>query len=203
MTPREEIDLLLRVVTRLAQKQLGEVGFIPFGAVLGSNRDVQLLMPEGWKKDCTRDEVEEYWYAELKKHTAKDGCRVACFCADVGVPMEAGEYVSAVYVHIEHPQAEAANVFYPYRKNSDSHVEFGQPTTVKTDHHVFLNTQDSKPGISEARRQFRLRLRKFGVQSRPLWPSANQRGQHPGVRARRKSHAGHVRPETRNCRRML
>src|SRR5260370_27449314 len=60
MTPREEIDLLLRVVTRLAQKQLGQVGFIPFVAVLGSNRDVQLLMPAGCKKDLTHDGGAEY-----------------------------------------------------------------------------------------------------------------------------------------------
>jgi hypothetical protein len=148
MTPRKEIDLLLRVVTRLAQKRLEKGGFIPFGAVLGSNRDVQLLMPEGWAKDCTRDEVETYWYAELRKHAAKDGCKVVCFCSDVGVPMEAGQYILAVNVYIEHPQAEAVNMFYPYTKNSESHVEFGQPTTVKTEHHVFLNPQSQTPGTA-------------------------------------------------------
>jgi len=38
MTPREE--MLLRVGTRRAQKQLDKAGFLPFGAVLAS-RDVQ------------------------------------------------------------------------------------------------------------------------------------------------------------------
>ena len=146
MTPREEIDLLLRVVTRLAQKQLEKGGFIPFGAVLGANREIQLLMPGGWKKDSTRDEVENYWYAELRKHAAKDDCRCACFCADVGVPIESGENLLAVNVYIEHPQAEAANIFYPYSQNSASHVEFGQTVTVKTDHHVFSNPQSPTPG---------------------------------------------------------
>jgi hypothetical protein len=148
MTPREEIDLLLRVVTRLAQKQLEKAGFTPFGAVLGANRDVQLLMPKGWAKDSTRDAMEEYWYAELKKHAAKDSCKVVCFCADVRVPMEAGENVPAMYVYVEHPQAEAVNIFYPYSKNSESEVEFGQPTTVKTEHHVFSKPQSPTPGTA-------------------------------------------------------
>jgi hypothetical protein len=148
MTPREEIDLLLRVVTRLAQKQLEKGGFIPFGAVPASNRDVQLLMPEGWKKNSTREEVETYWYAELRKHAAADGCKVVCFCADVGVPLDAGEYALAVNVYVEHQQAGAANIFYPYSQNPESHVEFGQPTTVKTEHHVFLYPQSPTPGTA-------------------------------------------------------
>ncbi len=145
MTPREEIDLLLRVVTRLAQKQLEKGGFIPFGAVLGANREVQLLMPGGWKKDSTRDEVENYWYAELRKHAAKVGCKCVCFCADVGVPIESGGYLLAVNVYIEHPQAEAANLFYQYSQNPGPDVTFGQPITVKTDHHVFSNPQSPTP----------------------------------------------------------
>ena len=125
MTPQEEIDLLLRVVTRLAQKQLEKGGFI-----------------------STRDEVETYWYAELRKHVAADGCNGACFCADVKVPLDAGGYASAIYVYIEHPQAEAANIFYPYSQDPESHVEFGPPTTVKTEHHVFLRPQNPTPGTA-------------------------------------------------------
>jgi hypothetical protein len=35
MTPREELDLLLRVVSQLAQKQLETGGRMHFGAILG------------------------------------------------------------------------------------------------------------------------------------------------------------------------
>ena len=148
MTPQEEIDLLLRVVTRLAQQQLEKGGFIPFGAVLGSNRDVQLLMPTGWKKDSTQDEMEAYWFSELRKQATKDGCKAVCFCADVRVPREAGEYASAVNIYIEHPQAEAANIYYPYRQNAESPIQFGKPATIKTEHHVFLNPQSPLPGTA-------------------------------------------------------
>jgi hypothetical protein len=46
MTPKEEKELLLRVVTKLAGQQLEKGGSIAFGATLGSKRDVQLLMPK-------------------------------------------------------------------------------------------------------------------------------------------------------------
>ena len=49
MTPEEEKALLLRVVLRVVQTQLERSGFAPFGATLGSARDVQLLILESAK----------------------------------------------------------------------------------------------------------------------------------------------------------
>jgi hypothetical protein len=49
MTPDEAKALLLRVVTKLVAQQLEQVGFMPFGAILGQQRDVQLLMPKSMK----------------------------------------------------------------------------------------------------------------------------------------------------------
>jgi hypothetical protein len=49
MTPHEQKALLLRIVTKLVVPQSEKGGFIPFGAILGQNRDVQLLMPDGIK----------------------------------------------------------------------------------------------------------------------------------------------------------
>ena len=105
-------------------------------------------MPKGWKKDSTQDEMEAYWYTELRKQARKDGCKVVCFCADVRVPMGAGEYALAVNVYIEHSQAEAANMYYPYRQNAESEIQFGKPTTVKTERQVFLKPQSPMPGAA-------------------------------------------------------
>ena len=74
MTLQEEKELLLRVVTKLAAKLIGEGGFVPFGATLGPGRNVKLLMPKGWKENATRDELEACWSRELKK--AHHGSRV-------------------------------------------------------------------------------------------------------------------------------
>jgi hypothetical protein len=76
MTAEEDRQLLFRVVLRFAGAQLEKGGLPSFGAVLSSKRDVQLLMPESFKQNVTRDELEEYWFRELRKVAVIDGCRV-------------------------------------------------------------------------------------------------------------------------------
>lgn len=66
MTPQEEKALLLRVVTKLVTPQLERGGFVPFGAILGQNRNVQLLMPKSVKRDVTRDELVDYWVQTIR-----------------------------------------------------------------------------------------------------------------------------------------
>jgi hypothetical protein len=95
MTLQEEKDLLLRVVTKLAAKLIGQGGFVPFGATLGPGRNVKLLMPKGWKENATRDELEAYWSRALNKATTEADCKTVCSCADVRVPMESGDLAPA------------------------------------------------------------------------------------------------------------
>jgi hypothetical protein len=139
MTPLEEKELLLRVVAKLAQTQLEQGGFIPFGAVLGSKRDVQLLMPKGWKQNSTRDDVEAYWFRELKKHAEKDGCRSLCFCADVRVPRMEGQLVPAILIHIEHVESDAEEMLFPYGKDEGSRIVIGKRTSDTVERRVFVD----------------------------------------------------------------
>ena len=104
MTPQEEKALLLRVVTQLAAKFLLKGGFIPFGATLGPNRNVDLLMPEGMKKDVTRDELYDYFGKELRGAAAGEQRKTACICAHVG-EVEGKVLFPAVLVHVEHTEA--------------------------------------------------------------------------------------------------
>ncbi len=146
MTRQEETELLLRVMTRLAQTQLEKGGFIPFGGVLGSKRDVQLVMPKGWKQNSTRDEVEGYWTRELKKYALQDGCRVVCFCADVRVPKDDDQLVPGLLIHIEHVEAESEDMLYPYHKEDDAKVVFGKPTSVARQHMVLTGPSEPPHG---------------------------------------------------------
>jgi hypothetical protein len=139
MTPLEEKELLLRVVTKLAQTQLEQGGFIPFGAVLGSKRDLKLLRPKSWKQNPTRDDVEGYWFRELKKHAEKEGCRSLCFCADVWIPTEGDQLLPAILVHIEHVESDAEEMLYPYGKDEGSRVVFGKRTSETVERRVFVD----------------------------------------------------------------
>jgi hypothetical protein len=142
MTPQEEKNLLLRVVIRLAGTQLESGGLTPFGATLGSERDVKLLVPKGFKKNPTRDEVEAYWAGELRKANATGKCKTVCSCADVRVPVEGGNLIPGVLIHIEHAEGSAEDVLYPYR-NDEGSVVFGVPTSVKAELQVFPPLQGS------------------------------------------------------------
>jgi hypothetical protein len=137
MTLQEEKELLLEVVTQLAAKLIRQGGFVPFGAALGPGRNVKLLMPKSWKQNATRDEIEAYWSRELKKAVDKGECKTVCSCADVRIPLENGNLVPCIFIHIEQAQSCAEDIGYPYRNDGESEVKFGTPTSVQTETSVF------------------------------------------------------------------
>jgi|SRR5580658_4770481 hypothetical protein len=137
MTPQEQKELLLTVVVRVAVIQLKIGGLFPFGATLGSKRDVKLLTPKSMKKNVSREELDEYWKRELRKSTAEDECKTACWCADVLVPMDDGSLVPAIFVNFEHADGSAEDILYPYRKTEGSDVVLDVPTSATTEHKIF------------------------------------------------------------------
>jgi hypothetical protein len=137
MTPQEEKELLLRVVTQLVRKQLEKGGFIPYGATLGPNRDVQLLMPKGMKRAVTRAELDAYWFQILRQAITAGECKTACWCADVREQAEDGTLVPAVLIHVEHANTFSEDILYPYRKDESSRVVFGEPRSEATEHQIF------------------------------------------------------------------
>lgn len=141
MTPQEEKELLLRVVTKLVRKQLEKGGFIPYGATLGSNREVQLLMPKSMKRDVTRDELDAYWVQTIRQAVATGECKTACWCADVREKAEDGTLVPAVLIHVEHAETFSEDILYPYRKDENSGVVFGEPMSELTEHQIFTSSR--------------------------------------------------------------
>ena len=137
MTPQEERDLLLRVVTQVAEKKLSEGGFVPFGATLGSERDVKILLPKTMKPGVTKAELDAYWTQALRKAAAEGDCKTVCSCANVRFEENPGEMVSAIHIHIEHAEAYSANVLCPYRHEGGSRVIFGEPQVEPSEHQVF------------------------------------------------------------------
>ena len=142
MTPQEEKALLLRVVTQLAAKFLLKGGFIPFGATLGPDRNVELLMPNSMKKDVTRGELYDYFGKELRRSAAAEDRKTACFCAHVG-EVDGRVVTPAILVHVEHSEAYAEDVLYPYQLNDVPEVVFGNPTTARADRNIFIQQRKS------------------------------------------------------------
>jgi hypothetical protein len=139
MTAQEETELLLRVVTQLAEKLLAEGGFVPFGGTLGPGRYVKLIKPKSMKRDVTRDELEEYWVRELRRAVATGECKTVCHCTDVRIQEGETGFSPAVLVHVEHADAISEDILYPYRRDGLLGVVFGKPTRVATAHQVFAS----------------------------------------------------------------
>jgi hypothetical protein len=138
MTAADDKKLLLGVALRLAAEQLEKGGLPPFGVVLGSKRDVQLLMPKSFsKRTVTQEDLEEYWFRELRGFTAADGCKAVCFCADVGFPGEKEQITRGLLVHVEHIEGGAEDMGYPYWRNDDSRIVFGEPISVTSERRAF------------------------------------------------------------------
>jgi hypothetical protein len=139
MTPLEEKQLLLRVVLRLAKEQLEKGGFIPFGAVMGTKRDVQLLMPKSMKKDVKQDELDAYWNKQFAPIVAGQDCKTVCTCADVRLSGEQDKLVPGVLIHIEHADSDAEDIFTPYTRDENSKVIFGPETRETVQRFVFVS----------------------------------------------------------------
>jgi hypothetical protein len=137
MTPQEEKALLIGVVTKLVTPQLERGGFVPFGAILGQNRNIQLLMPESMKRDVTRDELQDYWVQTIRDATTSGEYMTVCWCADVREQTHDGTLVPAVFVHVEHLRSFSENVLITYRKNESGRVIFCESTSEATQHQIF------------------------------------------------------------------
>jgi hypothetical protein len=142
MTPQEEKALLLRVVTKLAAPQLEQGGFIPFGAILGQNRDVQLLMPKSMKRDVARNELDNYWARTIRNAIAAGKYMTVCWCADVRGQTDDGTLIPALLIHVEHAHSFSEDILIAYGKNESGKVVFQEPNTEAIQHQIFSSSQE-------------------------------------------------------------
>jgi hypothetical protein len=122
MNLNEQKTLLLRVVTQLIEKQLNEQGLRTFGAVLGSGREVQLLVPETIKRQHpSLDELDSYWLEQLRKAVMGTDANAACYCAEVQTIREDGTPITpGIVLFLEQKAGNAEYRFYTYEKNDHS-----------------------------------------------------------------------------------
>ena len=139
MSALENKELLLRVVTKFAAKQLKNDDLLmPFGATLNSTRNVQLLMPKRIKQNVTPDGLSRYWARELREASEKSDSPTVCSCCAGLFPHESGVTVPVVFVHIEHAGEYSEDFYYPYRKEIDGEICFGARDFEAVDPQVFI-----------------------------------------------------------------
>jgi hypothetical protein len=143
---REEIQLVLKIVLKYARTQLQEEGgFQAFGATLGSNRDVLMLLPESQPDDASFADVREHWYRALRKAIDDGGCRTVAWCCNVKAPGENDTRVPAVFVHVEHMEGQAWEMYFPFATDSDSTVLYGEQTELAVQSVLFVRDVQRSP----------------------------------------------------------
>jgi hypothetical protein len=142
MTPEEEKALLLRIVTKLVAPQLEQGGFVPFGAILGQNREVQLLMPKSMKRGVARDELDNYWVQTIRNAIAAGEYMTVCWCADVRGQTDDGTLIPALLIHVEHAHSFSEDILIAYRKNEIGKVVFDEPNSEATQHQIFSSSRE-------------------------------------------------------------
>ena len=129
MTAREEMDLLLRIASQVAQKMLESGGLRHFGTILGSKRDVQVLMPKSVKENVSLEELVSYWRREIGTAAAKAEWRVVACCTFAAELRDDNSFGgSALVIHIEHcdKRTEAEDVAYKYQGSRGSKIILGE-----------------------------------------------------------------------------
>jgi hypothetical protein len=126
----------------LVAPQLERGGFIPFGAILGQNRDVQLLMPKSMKPNVARGELDTYWVKTIRKAIANGECLTACWCADVRGQTDDDTLIPALLIHVEHANSFSEDVLIAYRKNENGKIVFDEANIEPTHHQIFLSSEE-------------------------------------------------------------
>jgi hypothetical protein len=146
MTAREEMDLLLRVTSQVAQKMLESGGLMHFGTMLGPKRDVQMLMPKSMKEKVAWQELADYWKDKIGTASTKMAWRaVAC---STFVKLLSGDdsfKASGLLVHVEHfeVQTGAEDIAYEYERSDHGNITLREVTRASAGRWISGNAQPS------------------------------------------------------------
>ena len=146
MTAREEMDLLLRVTSQVAQKMLESGGLMHFGTVLGAKRDVQVLMPKSMTEKVAWRELADYWKERIGTASARMDWRAAACSTFVTLLSGDDSFkASGLLIHVEHfeDQTGAEDIAYEYESSEHGKITLREVTRASAGRWISGNAQAS------------------------------------------------------------
>ena len=137
---------LLGAVIPIAQRMLKDLGaFIPFGAFIARDGEVQLAGGEGDPSHLETQEIVEM-YLEAYRESAADGNIIStALCVDVRVHVPGKlEKIDAIQIMLEHSGGESLNAFMPYEKHAQSDITYAPLFATSSDPRVFIELASEK-----------------------------------------------------------
>jgi hypothetical protein len=121
-----EFDKLLSAVIPIAQRMLKDFGaFIPFGAFITRDGEVQLAGGQGDPSHLDTEEIVEMYLEAYREAAGAGDFTSTALCVDVRVHIPGKlEKTDAIQIMLEHSGGEALNAFMPYEKQARSDVTY-------------------------------------------------------------------------------
>ena len=141
-----DFEKLLGAVIPIAQHMLKDFGaFIPFGAFIARDGEVQLASGVGDPSHLETQEIVEM-YLEAYREAAADGNFTStALCVDVRVQVPGKlEKTDAIEIMLERSGGEALNAFMPYEKHAKSHISYAPLFATPADSRVFITLASEK-----------------------------------------------------------
>src|SRR6266404_5687271 len=127
-------DELLSAVIPIAQAMLKDLGaFIPFGAFITRDGEVQLAGGEGGPSHLYTEEIVEMYLEAYREAAAVGDFTSTALRVDVRVHVPGKlEKTDAIQIMLEHSGGESLNAFMPYEKHEQSYamLRFSQPRRI-------------------------------------------------------------------------
>ena len=137
---------LLSAVIPIAQRMLKDLGaFIPFGAFITKDGEVQLAGGEGSASHLETAQIVEM-YLDAYREAAEVGKFIAtALCVDVRIHVPGKlEKTDAIQIMLEHSEGEALSAFIPYEKQANSGLTYDSLFATRTEARVFIKLASEK-----------------------------------------------------------
>ena len=141
-----DFDKLLSAVIPIAQRMLKDLGaFIPFGAFITRDGEVQLAGGEGDPSHLETEEIVEMYLEAYREAAAAGDFTSTALCDDVRVHVPGKlEKTDAIQIMLEHSEGEALNAFMPYEKQAQSDIAYAPIFATLADPRVFIRLASEK-----------------------------------------------------------
>lgn len=141
-----DFEKLLSAVIPIAQRMLKDLGaFIPFGAFITRDGEVQLAGGEGDPSHLETQEIVEMYLEAYREAAANGDFNSTALCVDVRIHVPGKmEKTDAIQIMLEHSGGEALNAFMPYEKHAQADITYAPLFATPSDSRVFIKLASEK-----------------------------------------------------------
>ena len=141
-----DFDKLLNAVIPIAQAMLKDLGaFIPFGAFITSDSELQLAGGEGDPSHLDTAEIVEMYLEAFREAAALGSFTTTALCVDVRIHVPGKlEKTDAIQIMLEHSGGESLNAFMPYETHAQSDITYAPLFATPAEPRAFIKLASDK-----------------------------------------------------------